>query len=105
MLQADVQSVLDTINNAGEQLFNLAEELDIAGLEKELPEYTQLIEQYFLGMDKNTLTATDAESLKKVMDTHLKIVSMVSEKKEKVSNNIKQLQTGKEMQNTYPKTK
>jgi len=104
MMQTDEQDNLDAIISSGEQLFSLAKELDMVGLEKELPEYSQQIEQYFLGVDKENLTSADVESLKRVMSTHEKIVTIISEKKETTSKNIKQLHMGKKMQNAYPKT-
>lgn len=103
-MQADAHAGYDAIIRSGEQLFNLAKGLDIVGLEKDLPEYTQQIEQYFLGLNKEKLTSTDIKSLEQVMDNHKNLATLISEKKEKISINIKQLHTGKEMQNTYPKT-
>jgi Na+/phosphate symporter len=78
--------------------------LNILELEIKLPEYTKQIEQYFLGLDKEKLTLTDYERLKRVMITHKNIVKLINENKKEISNNIKQLHTGKKMQNTYPLT-
>lgn len=102
-MQADAQAGFDAIIKSGEQLFSLIKELDMVALEKELPEYTQQIEQYFLKLDKQKLTSTDIKSLEQVMVTHKNIETIISENKEKISLNIKQLHTGKKMQNTYSK--
>lgn len=102
-MQSDAQADFDGIISSGEQLFSLAKDLDMVGLEKELPEYTQQIEQYFLELDKEKLTSTDIKSLEQLMLSHKSLVTLISEKKEKISISIKQLHTGKEMQNTYQK--
>ncbi len=103
-MQADVQAGFDTIIRSGKQLCSLAKVLDIVSLENELPEYTKQIEQYIHGIDKERLTAIDIEKLEQVMVSHKNLATIISEKKEKISISIKQLHTGKEMQNTYPNT-
>ena len=102
-MQAYNHAGFDAIIRSGEQLFSLAKDLDMVALEKELPEYTQQIEQYFLKLDKEKLTFTDIKSLEQLMDTHKNLVTIISDNKEKISINIRQLHTGKKMQNTYPK--
>jgi len=99
-----MQAGFDEIIRSGEQIFSLAKNLDMLGLEKELPLYTQQIEDYFIELDKEKLTPTDIKSLEQVMVTHKNLITTISENKEKISINIKQLQTGKMMQNTYLKT-
>lgn len=103
-MQANTQVAYDEIIRSSEQLSSFLRDLDMIGLDKDLPEYTQKIEQYFLDLDKEKLTTTDIKSLEQLMDNHQNLVTLIAEKKEKVSINIKQLHTGKEMQNTYPKT-
>jgi hypothetical protein len=102
-MQPGTQDSFKSIISSSEHIYNLAKSLDTVGLEKELPEYTKIIEQYFLGLDKEALTRTDFESLKRVMSTHEKIVNLINAEKEKITTNLKQLHAGKEMQNTYPK--
>ena len=104
MIQSSAQQSFNSIVSSGEQIYALAKDQDITGLETKLPEYTKNIEQYFLGLDKEQLTQTDFEDLKQVMSTHKKIVLLLNEEKKKTAKNIKQLHNGKEMQNTYPQT-
>ncbi len=104
-MQSGAQGSFNSIISSGEQLYKLARNLDIAELEKELPEYTRIIEQYFLGLDREELTHADFKELKQVMSAHKKIVNLINKEKEKISKNLKQLHTGKEMQNTYPQTR
>lgn len=104
MIQSRAQDSFKSIVSSGEQIYKLAKNLDITELEKKIPEYTRRIEQYFLGLDREELTVNDIGSLKQVMSTHKKIVNLINEEKGKISKNIKQLHTGKEMQNIYPQT-
>ena len=101
-MQTSTQGSFDSIINSGEQLYKLAKDLNIIELEKEIPKYTQTIEAYFLEQDKQDLTHTDLNELKELMSTHKKITGLLSQKKEKILKNLKQLHLGKEMQNTYP---
>jgi len=101
MIQSSAQQSFNSIVSSGEQIYELAKNQDITGLEIKVPEYTRSIEQYFLGLDREELTLNDFEDLKQVMSTHKKIVLLINEEKETTAKNIKQLHTGKEMQNTY----
>jgi len=102
-MQTNVQVGVDAIINLGTQLISLANAPDMLSLEEELPVYTQQIEQFFFGLDKQKLTSTEIERLEQIMENHKKIVTVISGIKKKTSNNIKQLHTGKKMQRTYPK--
>jgi len=100
-MQSDIRSSIDLIINSGEQLYQLAKNMDIVELEKEIPKYTQTIEAYFLEQNKQTLNQSNLVQLKQLMSTHKEITNLLSNKKEKISKNLKQLHMGKEMQNTY----
>lgn len=103
MIQSSAnQNSFSSIISSGEHIYALAKDLDTVALEKELPVYTQQIEQTFLGLDRERLTHTDFENIKQLMSVHKKIVNLINSQKEKISKNIKQLHAGKEMQNTYP---
>jgi hypothetical protein len=104
MEELDTQGYLKLIVRTGEQLYTLAKELNISEIEKNLPEYSRLIEKYFLGLDREKLSIKDIESLKYVMSTHEKIANLIDQEKDKISVNLKQLHAGKEMQSTYPQT-
>ncbi len=78
--------------------------MELSELETKLPDYTNRIKQYFLGLDKQALTETDIEDLKQLMSKHEKIVSEMNEEKRKISKNLKQLHTGKVMKKSYPQT-
>ena len=102
-MQVDAQVGFDAIISSGEKLIGLVNSLDMSGLEKKIPEYTQQVAQYFLGLDKEKLSSTDITSLEQLMVNHRNLVTLISQNKKKVSTNIKQLHIGKKMQNTYPK--
>ncbi len=104
MRQVSTQDHFKTAVGSGKRIYELAKELNIDELEKQLPEYTEIIEQYFLGLDREKLSIKDIESIKYVMSTHEKIVNLIDKEKEQLSVNLKQLHTGKEMKNTYPQT-
>ena len=98
-----MQASVDAIIALSLRLIGLAKDPELLALEKEMPAYSQQIEQFFNALDKEKLTSTDAECLESIMENHKKIAALITNKKDIISNNIKQLQTGKEMQNTYPK--
>ena len=104
MIYSSSQDSISSIISSGEHIYVLAKNKDLTELGKQLPEYTRKIEQYFIGLDKKQLTHTDFESLNQVMVTHKKVVKLINKENKKVTNSIKQLQIGKEMQNTYPQT-
>ncbi len=104
MMQSGVRDNIDLIINSGDELYQLAKNLDIVELEKEIPKYTKRIEAFFHEQNKQNLTQTDLDLLKQLISTHKQITNLLSNKKETVLKNIKQLHIGKEMQNTYPQT-
>lgn len=104
MMQSSIRGSIDLIINSGEQLYQLAKNLNIVELEKEMPKYTQIIEAYFLEQNGRNLTQTELDELKELISTHKEITNLLSKKKETISKNLKQLHIGKEMQNTYPHT-
>jgi hypothetical protein len=104
IMQTGNQASFDSIINSGEQLYQLAKNLDIVELEKEIPKYTQTIEAYFVNQDKQNITQLELNELEQLVSVHKKITSLLSNNKEKILKNIKQLHTGKEMQNTYLQT-
>ncbi len=101
MNQVSTQDCFKSIVGSGERIYKLAKDLNIDELEKQLPKYTEIIEQYFLSLNREKLSIKDIESIKYVMSTHEKIVNLVDKEKEQLSINLKRLRTGKEMKNTY----
>ena len=102
MTQPNNQYSIDSISNLGEQLYQLANNLDVTGLEEKLPYYMQSIEQYFSNLDRKKITQNELKGLKQIMVTHKKIVSLIDDEKETISKNLKQLHSGKEMKKAYP---
>ena len=94
---------LDVIDKLSEQILVLAEKLEFIKLEKMVPEYSRLIEQQFQALDKSKLTELDMINLKKLLVRHKELVQFLSDKKKKITDDLKQLHLGQEMQQAYPK--
>ncbi len=92
----------NSIINLSEQLCNTAPDFDVIELEEKTQEYLKAIEQYFVKLDKHKLTENNFEDIKEIISVHKTITSLLKRKKEEISTKLKQLHTGKEMQNTYP---
>ncbi len=103
MMHSNTQDV-NSIISSGEQLYELAKDFELTELEEKIPEYIKAIQQHFVNLDENKLTYRDFEDVKKIMSLHKMITSLLNGKKVEISNNIKQLHSGKKMQNTYPQT-
>jgi len=104
MIQLSTREGFKSIVRSGENIYSLVRTMELTELETKLPEYTIEIEQYFLGLNRDELTINDFESIKQLMFNHNKIVNLIQEEMEKISNGLKQLHTGKEMRKTYPQT-
>ena len=102
--QPDLQGNYGLIINSGEQLYQLAQELDVVEFEKKLPEYTRIIEQYFIDINKSKLNHSDIEDFETLLSMHHKIVSLIDKEKETLSKKLKKLHAGKVMQTFYPQT-
>ena len=97
--------ITDSFNfliSSGTELYELAEDMELEELEEKIPEYLNAIQQCFEQIDKSKLTFNDVEYLKVIISLHDKITNLIRMKKEVVSSELKQLRTGKQMQNTYP---
>jgi Na+/phosphate symporter len=95
----------NSIINSGEQLYELAKDFDITELEEKMPEYSMAIQEHFVNLNENELTYKDVENLKKIMSVHEMITDLLNKKKEEISKDLKQLHSGKQMQNTYSQTR
>ncbi len=104
MIQSSAQDSFKSIISSGEQIYELVKDQELTELENKLPDYTYRVKQYFLGLDREALIQRDIEDLKEVMSMHEMITNLLNGIKEEVSNNLKQLHSGKKMQNTYPQT-
>lgn len=102
MSQSNFQESFNSIVILNEELCRLLSEKNIIELEKKIPNYTNSIESYFLKQQNQTLTGANQEQLEQLIVRHKKFTNLIYEYKEKISKSIKQLYTGREMQNTYP---
>ena len=101
---SDTRPSLNSVISVGEHIYTLIKKMDLAELDKEIPQYTKTIEQYFLTLDKDSISRKDFEDMQQVMSTHNRIINLIDKEKDTISKNLKQLHAGKEMQNTYPQT-
>lgn len=92
----------DSILTLSEQLHALIEETEVNKIEDTLKEYSNAIQQYYVNANRNNLTQLEFEKFKNIMFEHEKIKEIVEQKKQDIFKKIKQLNTGKEMVNTYP---
>ena len=101
-LNGNQQFDLSVITQLSEELFVLANELEVAELEKKIPEYQNEIEQQFNALDKEKLTDTDMDNLQALLLRHRELVELLNDKKNKISKELRKLHLGKAMQQAYP---
>ena len=92
----------DAILTLSEQLQTLMKDLELDKYEKILTEYTVAVQQYFINATGKNLTHVDIEKLNHIKSGHEVIRNHVQQEKDKLIREIKLVNIGKEMRNTYP---
>lgn len=101
MLSSSTQDSVHSIIYLGEQLCRQLSDMDIVDLQNKLLEYNEKIKKHFSLQRSRVLTQVQQEELEQLILFHKKTTEYFSNKKEKLSKNIKQIHSGKKIKNTY----
>ena len=101
----NIEQQLDfsVVNRLGEQIFYLVDKLEVTELEQKIPEYSRLIEEQCLAIDKNTLTNKDFHNFEELLSRHKELMEFLKVKKKAIIDELKLIRLGKKMQVAYPK--
>jgi hypothetical protein len=91
----------NSIVSLSEELCNQNSDMEVTELLYKISEYNQKIESYFRLHNTKDITPVIQQELEQLLSLHERMVIFFTKEKEKLSKNIKQIHTGKKMQNTY----
>ena len=93
---------LSAINALSQEILDLSNKLQLADLEKKIPEYTRAVRQQYSALDNIELSNTDIQDLENLIVQHKCLVESLIQKKKMISDELKQIRLGKRMKQAYP---
>jgi hypothetical protein len=102
MIDTEPSSLFRKTLELGDDIQAMLQNSELEQLETRVPEYIKIIEQEFSDNNLKNVNSKDYQMVKTILTKHKKIIELLSQQKDTVIKDIKQLRIGREMRNTYP---